>query len=374
MINKKIILFWPYYPPDPGAAASRGYSLLKFLKNEGFLVSIITKNNGKYKKYNDDENVFRLKNKPSFVPWKIALDIKTILNSIPEKSGSNVIASYPDVLWSFYAFIVAKKISANFFLDMRDLPLSSSNKIKVLLNKLILKKLTNKARKIFVTTLEQGEMLNKNFKTNKEKIVLVPNGIDLKDYPIKKVNPRKKYDIVFLGSINPERNLPGLEKLFRKLFEVNPKIKILFVGIDKQNKFALGLLNNIYIHIKNDNIKIIEEIPNKDAFLKTSRAKIGVVSISDDPSTKYQMPVKIFEYMAGGLVLAGLIPKKNRVINNFIEKNNCGIKDSDPKKLALKINILLKNTKELNKISKKNLLEIEKFDRKNFFKSIIKYM
>lgn len=309
---KRIALFWPYFLPQAGAAAVRGWYFAKYLGR------------------------------------RYEVEVVAPGRRFSGRRPDVVIGSYPGGLWSFYGWLTAARFRADFILDLRDLP---KNK------KLWVMWLYWRAKKILVETETQKIMLRRF----KEKIILVPNGVDFAELAVDdRAFDKSDIDVVYLGNINENRDFLGLSVMVRSL-----KVgrRFLFIGYDKKNPFESSFVRRL-------GVDWLPEIDFREAFKQLQRAKIGLVTISDDRRLDYQLPVKVFEYLAAGLAVAALVPEQNKELRQFMLKYSPGIIDSNPMRLKDKIEGLLLNEKQLREISRSNLELSKKFNRCQWMESL----
>lgn len=310
MKKSRILLVWPYFPPDPGAAAARGAAYQKYLSTD-YDVSVITKNNHKFEDYKDSTNIYRLDIDVSVNPIKYAKSIKKLIEKIKNIQPEMVIVSSPNIILAFYVARAASILNLPFYLDVRDLFFSSRG-LKYQILKVIDSYTYKNAKKIFVTTQIQKEMTLEIYNLDESKLVLVPNGIDISTFGTSD-NKKRPIDLLFQGSINPERNVETIIELLDIIFSQNPKFKVTFVGVDRANEFVRNFEKTINQKDYSENVSLIEEVDHKTVLKYIAQSKLGLVSLANNEFVRYQMPVKVFEYMAYGAVIAAIIPhtKKN---------------------------------------------------------------
>lgn len=368
--NKKVTLVWPYFPPDPGAAAARGAAYQKYL-SPYFDISVITKNNHKFEVYSDKGEIYRLEIDVSINPIKYFRSIKKLIQTIQAIKPDILIASSPNIILAFYVARAANKLTIPFFLDVRDLFFASKG-FKFKLLQLIDSYTYKHAQKIFVTTKIQKEMTLERYKVNESKIILVPNGIDLKTFGTSN-NIKRPIDLLFQGSLNPERNIEGIIALLDALFAKKPQSVVTFVGLDKSNSFVREFIDTINQKSYSKQIDLVEEVDHKTVLEYISKAKVGLVSLANNKAIRYQLPVKVFEYMAYGAVIAAIIPHKEKTsLQAFISRYNCGVYSNSVAKLANQIAQLISDKNMLLEMQKGNFETIKLYDRKNFIERVRK--
>ncbi len=88
-----------------------------------------------------------------------------------------------------------------------------------------------KADKILVQTPVQKNDLEKIFGFKSKKIIVSPNWLPL-NFPPQKITADKKYfsDILFMGRIEDQKNLPLFIKIIKLVSQNNPKLKVKIIG------------------------------------------------------------------------------------------------------------------------------------------------
>lgn len=357
---KKIILFWPFYPPDPGAAAARGAAFSKYLQTSSE-VHVATRDNKKYQSYPQTVNVYRFSRQRHIVEH--LMHIFQTIRLVFKIKPTMIIASYPDAIWSTIGYIAALISRTPYILDLRDLPKTSYTlKSKIFFT--LLKVQTRFAYLVLVTTSMQSEFTQKVFTLNEEKILLVPNGYDLEN-AVDDSNTERSIDIVHLGSINPERDTDRIFKALCQFEAQKKKITVDFIGVDYQNSYAKSFIDKLLSqHFKYVTITHTKELSHQDAFKRLTHAKIGLVTLSEDKQLAYQLPVKIYEYMAAGLVVAALLPDNVTMIEQFITHNKVGFFSRNTGTFVEKTRTTLANRQLISSYRTRNQHVIKKFNRK----------
>lgn len=342
---KKIVLFWPYFLPDPGAAAIRGWAFKERLEEE-FLVMVITGNKNKLLVYSNALEVRQLK---SGAPWFF---LKTLRDWRPDV----VLVSYPGNYWLWRGWLAARLTGAIFYLDCRDLPMNK---------RWLFRFISKRAKIIFSVTATMTKELVETHGLKAQQVCLLPNGADQRLFERILPTLNKKIDVIFLGRLNFERDPLALIELVKELKLLGFE-RIKFVGIDLKYQSALEWVRimNVDFLPESNRSRVIEEL---------ALAKIGLVSVADDRRLDYQLPVKVFEYLAAGLPVAALVSDNNIELRRFMLENNSGVIANRPKELAQLIEGLLMDKPRLFKIGQRNKLLAEKFERRTILKNLSQY-
>ena len=194
--------------------------------------------------------------------------------------------------------------------------------------------------------------LNDLYKINKERFIVLDDAVDVDDFKIKSLK-KIKNSCVYIGSFFQGK---GVEQIFR-LAKKNKKINFhLYGDFDKiKNK---PNLHNIKFFGYIDYASVPKILSNYEIALMPYQKKIkGRGSIWLE---KYMSPLKMFDYMAAGLViLASDIPVyKHLLKNNF----NCKlIEVNNDLKWSYTINQILDNKNNFKRLQKNALKTAAKY-------------
>lgn len=193
---------------------------------------------------------------------------------------------------------------------------------------------------------------------NKNKIVVIPNGVDqiyfkkIKNNDFKKQLGVKGKIVLFLGRLNPTKGPDKFVLAAKEILKERKNISFVILGPDE------GMLNKIKELSKNENKIFILE-PTRD------KQKLASVYQSADvyvmPSFREGLPLTLFEAFASGLpVVASPV---NGVPFEMKEPDNgFFVKYGDIKDLKEKILRLLDFKKLSEKISKNNVEKAKNYD------------
>lgn len=248
-------------------------------------------------------------------------------------------------------------------------PDNSNWKLRLFLNlyKPFAKYILNKSYQIIVLSNSEKEKLMSIFKINPEKIVVIPNGIQIQNYKrIKKDNI-----ILFTGRIIPDKNPDLLIKAAGILNNKFKDFKIVFIGpIEERYKSELENIANklnltdkiVFIpSLDQSNLIQKKELMN---FYKESKIFISIGSWEGLPTRSMeamQFETPCITYSSGG--------SSELVIDNF---NGFVISSLDEKLLVEKIYTLMTNKKLAEKFGKNARKTIKKdFDWEKLSEKIL---
>jgi len=343
-----IAIVCQYFYPDSGAGAERSFSYYQFLKNHHRKTVVLTSTETSAKEYPS----LILSKKPTL--RNIIKDILICKRLISENKIRTAICSIPSV-FPVFAFILASKFrrGVRIICDSRDIASLDKSKIKSKIKYLIERFIYINSNLIFATTETQKRIIIRKFGISSKKIKILMNGVDLGRFKFRETP--KKYDLIFLGSVALERDPERLYQNLKKFKKEFPRKKIIFVGWDfRYNK-------NLKKKLEKLGTKIIAQIPQTRAFNYVLKSRIGLVSIKNDPKFSYQLPVKIYEYLAAGLPVIALGGENKNEIKKFMVKYKIGFYLKNSKQF---LDACRKLNFNYNKIKANNLRLVQNFDRK----------
>ncbi len=237
---------------------------------------------------------------------------------------------------SLSAFFMQKPFVVNWAYDYYSFVLADKKYIYLPLY-FILEKLTFlRSKKVFIATRSKMDKLNN------QKFIYLPNGVDLSIF-----KPTKKngFGLIFIGRLEPQKNLSFLFEAMSKIPDKFKKLTI--IGRGSQKDLIIKLAKE-----KNVKLNLIEQVPN------TKLSKIMKdYSIFLLPSLNEGIPKVLIEAMSMGLVpIVTNFPTAREVINNNIDGFITGY---NHKVYAQKIEILLTDNELYNKMSQNAREKIE---------------
>jgi len=197
-----------------------------------------------------------------------------------------------------------------------------------------------------------SKSLNKIYKINKKKSLILHDGVDIKNFKnIKKI--KKIETATYVGSFYKGRGIDLIVELAKQFKKINFKL--------------YGQSNN-NIKYKSKNIKIFKHVnynkvpkilSNSDLLLMPY-ADVVFVRAKNINTANYCSPLKMFDYLASGKII--LSSKLDGICEVLKHNNNSLIIDKyDPKKWIEVIKNVLKNKYNLNKLRKNSISTANKY-------------
>lgn len=360
---KKITIIAHWARPEPSASSTRLQSFADYLPPE-FEVEIIAP-----EKKGIDE-VDGVKRMPLFSGglniFTLAKTSIKLLCHFRRTKPAIVIGSSPTIALPFIAALCARAIHIPYVLDSRDIvgevAESEGMWVRAKLTKLMERIVVRLSTMIFVTTKTQMHMLARLYNVPMHKMHLLSNGIDVSKVKKSFDTKKKDIDFMFLGNLDTTRDP---DKLVTFLSVLPKTSHVLFVGdigadtvVRKMRKLRCT-------------VSLAGVLQQNEAFEYLRKSKFGLLSIPSDERLRYQLPVKVYEYMAHGLPVVVFGHDIECETRRFVNEKNVGeyfTAPSDFKKWYRQI-VTDKNT--YRQVSQHNIQEARKFDRQKLMRKIV---
>lgn len=225
--------------------------------------------------------------------------------------------------------------------------------------KILIKKFYPLMNKIIVLSKAQKKDLIQNFDIPEKKIEIINNWVSPIHFgiePIRKTMILKKYDVIFVGRLEKQKNLFQFIEIINRLKKIFPRIRAKLVGSGsqyfqlKQKVKDLGLSKNILFI--GYSINPTKHYQSAKVFLLTSFFE--------------GQPHAILEAMWFGLPVVAI---KSPGIGEIVSNNRTGYAVLNLKEAVEKLKLLLKNTALKEKIGRRAMLvSHKKYGVKNLYK------
>jgi len=261
----------------------------------------------------------------------------------------------------------AKELQISSIVKVDDAIYEKSSGIKSIqrrIEKMINGKTLRSASNVLVSNNSTLDVITKEYNVAKEKISIVPNGVDLSKFNIsKQKNPKK---IVFAGAMYYHRGLDLLLNAIPKIVKIIPDSKFLLIGSgDELEKLKVMVSKN---NLEN-NVEFTGWI-NRDKIPENiADASVGIGPLRLTDVTSRALPIKVLEYMAVSLPI---IAQKGTLPDDVLVNEKNGYFIDNENELASKIIFLLKNNETCTKMGQKSKEMVSKFDWSHVVEAIMK--
>jgi len=154
------------------------------------------------------------------------------------------------------------------------------------------------ARFVLPNTLREAELVQRGLGIPKDKIMIIPNGVEKRFYDADPTLFRKQYGIgdfvLNVGHIGPARK--NIFRLICALEDVN--VPAVIIGRIEQNEYGLRCLDRAK---KNPRLTILDAVPNESEFLASAYAACDVFAL---PSLFETPGIAALEAALGGAKIA----------------------------------------------------------------------
>ena len=208
-----------------------------------------------------------------------------------------------------------------------------------------------------------SKALNKIYRIKKDKVLILHDGVDIKNFIFKKPNIKIK-NATYIGSFYKGRGIDLITKLANKFKKINFNL----YGQEKNHK-NLRLKNiRIFNHI--DYQKVPKILLKSDLLLMPYEKKVFVRHKKIN-TANYCSPLKMFDYLAAGRVI--LSSKLDGICEVLKHNNNAIVINSyDPNEWMNEINNLLNNKYNLKKIRMNSIKTAKKYQWKTRAEKILR--
>lgn len=190
---------------------------------------------------------------------------------------------------------------------------------------------------------EDQKALKKEF----DKVIYLPNGVDLSCY--EKINPPVEKKIVFIGRIHEQKGIIYLLQAFEEFSKKHPQWDLEIIGeINSYAKILQTKFNNPHILWKG-------YLGNRNEIVKSLKSAYCIIL----PSLWEGLPLTLFESLASGRpVVLSDIP----AFKSVIKDESIFFKSKDSSDLRKKIDSITENVKRAEMLGQKGLSLSKRYD------------
>lgn len=351
----KIVQVSAYFPPHLGGMQNVAREISERLAKKGHQVEVFTSDVGcpkdKQLKSNKNLEIHYLPAR-KFFHTPVIYSLYKKLKKIPKNAIIHVHVSQAYVPEIVYR--VSKKREIPYVAHIHGDPNPSSIFGKIILEpykKTLLKLFLNNSAKIMVLTQGYKELFKNKYNINKNKIIVIPNGVGEEFF----TKDKTKYNtphLLFVGRICGQKNPI---KLIESVSLCKSKFILDIVGdgdLLEETKMLVKEkgLKNVIFHGRKEGKDLINMYKNSDAFILTSNEEA--------------FPLTILEAMASKLPVIASDVKGN---HDVVKDVGILVDPPTPENFAKEIDKLFSNKKLYNKLSKQSF----KFAKEHKWDNII---
>lgn len=328
-------------PIDSGSL--RHYFLGRFLVGKGIHVSIVlsdvhynTRKKLKWsklaEKYSDVE--FQFLSAPAYGGnlsrlWNhLIFSFKLFVHLLKQKINKEdvIIGSSPQPFCTFVAMLVAKIKGCSFIYEVRDLwpqtlidlgGLSESHPlVKIMF--CIERSLCKHSSRIIVLMPAADQYFIQKHKVSSEKIMVIPQGIEIFDLPVEEKQSEQPLDVVYAGTLGSANRIEFLIDIAAELQKRNFNIHLSVYG----NGSERTQLQKRVDDLKLKNFTLICAIPRNQILKRLSGADAAIVLAHETPLYKFGISFnKIFDYFLAKCPVIFI----GRVTKNPVSESDAGV-------------------------------------------------
>lgn len=173
---------------------------------------------------------------------------------------------------------------------------------------------------------EQGfaKVLTERYKVPREKLLAVPNGVDMKE-TVPNPEPRCRtpegaFVVTYVGAVSPMRGSDTMIEVARKLKDIIPSLRLVLVGpITREQGYADTLTSKIKTMDLNSTVVVKGEVTHNEVKNILSQSDVCVHPFPRRGFLDFVLPIKLFEYLAmGKVVVASKLTSVQQIIQHGV--------------------------------------------------------
>lgn len=347
----RIIQIVSYYPPHIGGVQNVAREISEKLAIKGNQVEVFTSDTGcKKGKLGSTKNlkIHYLKS------WEFAHTpiIPSLFFKLLKISKDSIMhvhitqALVPEVV---YLVSKIKKIPYVAHVHGEIRPSGKFGFLLPLYEKLFIKKILLKAKKVICLSKDYKQFINKKYGINENKIIVSPNGVSEKFFINKEKKLNKIPNLLFVGRLSVEKNIP---KLIEAASLIKNKVILHIVGEgEKKEELKNLILNkrmkNVILHGKKTGKELIDFYKHADVFLLASSCE--------------GLPLTLLEAMASR---TPIIASNIRGIREIVGNVGILVRPPTSENFARAIDNLIEDKILINTLSKRGRKKAKNYDWK----------
>lgn len=359
MTNGSLLVISQTFPPEKGGNASRIHDLTNHLADE-WEVTILSPPpcypHGDFdrswewhsRRVVDDVTVHRLwawqptNSDPSFlsrITYYLTFALHVFLwLFVNIRKHDVVVSSSPPIFTGFPVYLFAALFRTPWVLDIRDLWIDVSTSLGFITSGGVIERMSKAYRRrelrtadlISVTTKQTAKELTAQYGIDTP-ITVVPNGVDVDRF--EQTGEDTDPVVIYTGNLGHAQDLESCIKAMQYVETTNVTLRIVGDG-DLRDELE-QLVDDLGV---NDRLEFTGFVDRNRIPTLLSSATVGIAPIKSDPSLRYAIPTKLYEYMANALPV---IAVGTGEIERFVSEAEAGyVADNDPWDIATKIDTL----------------------------------
>ena len=327
----KIIQTVSYYPPHIGGVENVAREIAERMAKKGYQVESFTSDIGCRREKLESEKNLKIHYLPSweFAHTPIMPSLFFKLLKIPRDSVIHVHLSHALVPEIVYLISKIKKVP--YIAHLHSDPQPSGPLGHILLTwykKLFTRKILANARKIICLTKVQRQLIHEKYGINKNKIIVIPNGVDEKYFTVKKSNSNKYTYLLSVGRLSGQKNIPLMLQVASIL---KNKALLHIVGDGEKRREIERIIDeqkmkNVILHGRKNSNELINFYSDAEIFISTS--------------IEEGFPLFFLEALASGTPIVAADIKE---IRGFFREISILVNPPTPENFAREIEELIKN-------------------------------
>lgn len=348
----RVLLVWPFFPPEWGAASLRGAAYARVLREEGVDVRVLAPDkalapDGQAPAPPDGIPVTRA---PLFfdpgdlLRWFAGR--AAIRETVADHDPDLVVASTPPPMVGWQALGPIRDAEVPLAVDVRDLftlymRVSHGDKLRYALSDRMEARLYRAADRLLVVTDLMADQLRERYGIPKDRTVTVRNGADTDLYAdLPDVDP--DHDVLFLGAFQRGRRGRDLLEAYRRVAKDRPGTSFLFLGTREQG-YVDELSDLIEEPPLAEAVAFADPVPPAELPATLARCRIGVLALPDHPAYRANVARKVYDYLAAGLPVVVVGPDGPAELRSLLEETGAGIYTSTVEGFAEAVAALLED-------------------------------
>lgn len=349
MIKFRILIVTEDFPPKAGGCANRAYDFALKVKSPVVLTGKTERKKFPFKVHyfaRSFKNPFEI----LFLPF-FAFRLRKLIR---DEGIDTVYVTSPPITLVFISMLVARMLRKKVVLDMRDLwyaqlSIHSGFGPVVWFVRALERYCVKRADLVYVLT---GSMML-DFKKYSRNIILAYDGAKLKEIKEVKAKPQNNL-ITFIGVLYKVRDFSPIIESKKVLKERFPDLRLVFVGYGPMKQKLL-----------NAGFDVKKPIKRRGAWKLMKESLAGIVPLAKKPGNSYQIPLKVYEYIAAGTPVIAWGPEGE--LKRFVKENEIGVWIDSGKELPSAIKKIRKNRA---KFSRNCLKTARKHDSNKTFRNV----